>query len=679
MSSQSFARRLLTTGIVLGTVPLILVGVTMFVLLQRVGSEARAGTEHLAQDDLQHVADLVYGSVSIYNDALRDQTRQTLAVAADALRRRGGASIATGRQVAWQARNQFDNSVSTVELPAVMVGGEWLGQQLSTAQRVDVVDDVRDVVGARCTIFQRINEQGDMLRVATNVLKDGARAIGTYIPAVEPGGKKNAVVAAVLERQTFLGRALVVDGWYVTAYQPIVIGDRVAGMLFVGIPEQQAVARLLEDMRSVKVGETGSVLLLNASGTNAGKWLLAPGGRDNGKVAIEAKDADGRAYVKALVDGALQLNGNASGDARFRPVAGGPEHVVRYRYFKPWDWVIAVTVPEDEMLAATLRIDGLARWAMWTLAALVLGTVVLSMLVWRVTARRLTGRVRPLVRQLVEAASQVTVAARALAEASEHLSDGAAEQATSSHAASGSLARVADLTKRNAAAAGEAETLAAKGGSAADEGVAAMDRMSGAMTAIEASGKNIAKIARVIDELAFQTQLLALNAAVEAARAGEAGQGFAVVAEEVRTLSRHSADAAREASAQVEEAIANSKKGSTLSQELHGGLVNLVDVVRGLGGAMRVIADGSREQRSGIDQVTSEVSKMSDLGRTNAENAEASATASQELSAQADVLNTVASELEVIFSGHRPPGGASSGPRRLRVAGGRNVDVEHVA
>ena len=168
----------------------------------------------------------------------------------------------------------------------------------------------------------------------------------------------------------------------------------------------------------------------------------------------------------------------------------------------------------------------------------ILVTVAASMLIWRVIARRLTNRVRPLVEQIVSATSQVTVAARELAGASDQLARGASDQAAASDTASGSLSHMSDLTRRNAKAAEEAANLTVEGQSAADEGLAAMERMTGAMSGIETSGKSVAKIARVIDELAFQTQLLALNAAVEAARAGEAGQGFAVVAEEVRTLSR---------------------------------------------------------------------------------------------------------------------------------------------
>jgi methyl-accepting chemotaxis protein len=121
----------------------------------------------------------------------------------------------------WQAVNQYTKASKSIDLPHMTLGGEWLGQNADPGIPTPLVDEVKLLVGGTCTVFQRMNEAGDMLRVATNVEKlDKTRAIGTYIPAVNPDGQPNPVVSTLLARKTFRGRAYVVNAWYLTAYEP---------------------------------------------------------------------------------------------------------------------------------------------------------------------------------------------------------------------------------------------------------------------------------------------------------------------------------------------------------------------------------------------------------------------------------------------------------------------------
>jgi methyl-accepting chemotaxis protein/methyl-accepting chemotaxis protein-1 (serine sensor receptor) len=171
------------------------------------------------------------------------------------------------------------------------------------------------------------------------------------------------------------------------------------------------------------------------------------------------------------------------------------------------------------------------------------------------------------------------------------------------------------------------------------------------MKEINTSSEKISKIIRVIDEIAFQTNILALNAAVEAARAGEAGMGFAVVADEVRNLAHRSAQAAKDTAALIEESIAKSTDGNKKLQLVAGS----IQQVTGSATQVKVLVDevdvGSQEQSRGIEQIATAVTQMEAVTQRSAANAEESAAASEELSAQAQTLYDVAERVRALVNG----------------------------
>lgn len=210
------------------------------------------------------------------------------------------------------------------------------------------------------------------------------------------------------------------------------------------------------------------------------------------------------------------------------------------------------------------------------------------------------------------------------------------------------------MTKRNAESASKAKTLANQTRQAAETGAGSMAEMKRAMHGIKESSANIAKIVKTIDEIAFQTNILALNAAVEAARAGEAGAGFAVVAEEVRSLAQRSAQSAKETATKIEDSVTRSEAGVQISVKVAESFDEIVAKARQVDELVAEIASASNEQTQGIGQVTTAVSQMDKVTQTNAAGAEEAASASEELNAQAELMRESVRHLQELVGAAAP-------------------------
>jgi methyl-accepting chemotaxis protein len=235
---------------------------------------------------------------------------------------------------------------------------------------------------------------------------------------------------------------------------------------------------------------------------------------------------------------------------------------------------------------------------------------------------------------MTDSVDQVNDAAAQVSGASQQLAEGASEQASSLEETSSALEQMAAMTRTNAGNSKEANDLATQAHKAANEGETTM-------TAINESSDQISKIIKVIEEIAFQTNLLALNAAVEAARAGEHGKGFAVVADEVRNLAQRAAQAAKEITSLIENSGDKSKEGVAAIKTIVEGVAKVAELLDG-------IAQASNEQAQGVEQVNTAVSQMDKVTQQNASGAEESASAAEELSAQAQTVKGMVSELVAV-------------------------------
>ncbi len=377
-----------TSGVVVTAAVLIGVGAWQ---MTSFSTAAQTEVEKLVAADLDHITQGVMSLVEAQDEALRQQVDHNLSVAQYVLAQSGGFGLGTAT-ASWEAVHQINQTVTVVALPQALVGGRWLGQNADAGVMTPVVDQVTQMVGGTATLFQRMNAAGDMLRVATTVpTTDGRRAIGTYIPAVNPDGASNPVVAAILQGETYHGVAYVVNAWYLTAYAPLTAADgAILGMIYVGV-RQDSVPALRHALYETRVGQTGYVYILGGQGEDRGRYIVSRNGERDGEDIWEMRDADGQPVIQEIVQTALALPPGEFGTARYRWQNAGEAaprwKIARLAYFAPYDWVIGVSAYEDEFQAfaaelqagqartlgiffgSGLLLAAIGAWLSWRLAA----------------------------------------------------------------------------------------------------------------------------------------------------------------------------------------------------------------------------------------------------------------------------------------------------------------------
>jgi methyl-accepting chemotaxis protein len=270
-----------------------------------------------------------------------------------------------------------------------------------------------------------------------------------------------------------------------------------------------------------------------------------------------------------------------------------------------------------------------------------------------VMERQVAVPLREVARRLAEGAGQVSQSASQVSDSGASIADGASRQAASLEETSATSEQVSSMAQRSAADCRSTADLVTMSQHKFDSTAASLSQLVAAMDGIAASSRSVSKIIKIIDEIAFKTNILALNAAVEAARAGDAGMGFAVVAEEVRSLAHQCAQAARDSAGIIEASIRSSNEGKSRLDEVSDSIQGVIAE----SGKVRVLIDqinvASDEQMRGMMQIAKSISQMEQVTQATAATAQQSASSGRELTEQSTLLQEIVSSLVLVVEGSR--------------------------
>lgn len=512
--------------------------------------------------------------------------------------------------------------------------------ETSQVQNFELVDTITATQGGTATLFVRQGD--DFIRVTTNVIHDGQRAIGTKLA---PTG---AAYAAIKSGNAFYGQVDILGTPYLTGYEPMFnVNKEVIGAWYVGY--QADLNELEQSISQLRVLDKGFVALLD----------------DKQKVRMHSEHID-----STEVDRILNQQQN--------------DWQITRRTFSPWGYEIAVAYAKADVQQL------LIQSAIQIVITLTLASVLLCLLIYfmvsRVVSRPLLRvvesmrdiaqgegdltvripsqgndeiaqlthyfnqfviKIEKLVGEIKYAAVAIHRASHEIVEGNTDLSQRTTEQAASLQQTATSLEELTALVQQTASNTQEANELTRSVSQMAHfsrEGTASVLR---AMDDIQTSSTQIAEITNLIDSIAFQTNILALNAAVESARAGEAGRGFAVVASEVRSLAQRSAAAAGEIRELIDTTVIRISEGNELTRSAAQTIADLVGSVTNATQLIQEIANSATEQSTGISQANIAINQMDGVTQQNASLVVQASNAAQELEQQAKALTDAVSAFKI--------------------------------
>ena len=531
----------------------------------------------------------------------------------------------TEKLLSMQAINQITNEAHPVSMR------QWLYNEQQIQGNFEFVDRLQSILGGTATVFQKIDK--GFLRVSTNVMKtDGSRAVGTYIPNDSP------VIQTIMRGETYKGRAFVIDDWYLTAYEPIVIDNEVAGILYVGVKEKNLPA-LKKAIQSIVVGKTGYMFCLDQDGN----YLIHPD--------LEGKNGSRQPVIQEMLK---KKTGTVYHDEN------GKKVLTVYAEYAPFNWILAVNAYEGEFVddvMANIRTHLL--WLLGVSILLITGVLfylsrsitrsiysVVSRLkelaggdLTRIVERKtddeigiMTTDLNTVTQSLAQIISEINgittsleSTSTELEQISENIAQNAAQNvkksesvneaaqemsanmvsvASATNQASGNIETVVASSQELSANIGDVVQTIAQAKTSTENVVAVAGKVSANIRQLMAEAKAIGTVTETISSFSNKIDLLALNATIEAAHAGQAGKGFAVVAAEIKELANQTAAS----TADIEIKLKGIQKSTGIAVS---GIEEVAELIEGINEVVALINHSMIQQRTATENITENIGQVS--------------------------------------------------------------------
>jgi methyl-accepting chemotaxis protein len=540
-----------------------------------------------------------------------------------------GGAHQSGSKVTWQASNEETQASSTVSVPGIRIGS-W---QAAPDSGTGPLRDISAATGRATVLYERINPEGDMMTVAGAAKEIGARTeLGSYIPARLPNDEPNPILQTILAGNTYKGRLYLQGGWHTVVCDPLreKVGD-VFGMLCEGM-DNGGIRSLREELQANYVGANGSVAVFYVHGRDRGKLLIEPTGI--------AKATQARWFPVILEKSKNIKDKQVDETTQIHDDATGADVVVRFTYFEPFDWAIAIIADSRDLQLASNSVDSGFRKLLWQTFLVGIVALAFAMLLALRMSKRLIGPMADLTIRLTSNATSIASNARQQASNVANINTSGNEIATAVNQISATSKELLRAMEQLAEDAEKTSTAANEGSRGLKSLSSSMESLSSAthtitdkLTTIRDKANKINSVVTAITKLADQTNLLSLNAAIEAEKAGEGGAGFAVVAREIRRLADQSALATMEIEQMVEamqEAVSSGvaqtreltdamDHGIHASDSISGQFGDIIQRVESMAPRYEAVHEGMQNQSEGAQQISDAMWQLTEMGRQTSE------------------------------------------------------------